>query len=323
MLDFAYAIHSSVGHHAVSARVAGKVVPLKTELKTGDAIEIITSESSAPGPIWLTYVRTARARSKIRHHLKTLAQTQSIELGQLLLTQSLRSQGFEHLPSYVGPDIAIWDKVLKFTGNRSYEELLADVGLGKRIAPIVASRLVAQMVARGDKPDPLLMTLERFDSQNHFSYGAVSLDGSEGGSVQYASCCRPLPGDTIVGYLGHGEGLMVHRTECQTAQRLLTKDRERFINVDWAEETTRSFDTGISVTVQNGKGVLAKVASSLASAEADISHIDMGSEHAHDIAELHFVVAVRDRAHQQATLERLRRTASVIIAVPDQTGVAD
>ncbi len=323
VLDFAYAIHSSVGHHAVSARVAGKVVPLKTELKTGDAIEIITSESSAPGPIWLTYVRTARARSKIRHHLKTLAQTQSIELGQLLLTQSLRSQGFEHLPSYVGPDIAIWDKVLKFTGNRSYEELLADVGLGKRIAPIVASRLVAQMVARGDKPDPLLMTLERFDSQNHFSYGAVSLDGSEGGSVQYASCCRPLPGDTIVGYLGHGEGLMVHRTECQTAQRLLTKDRERFINVDWAEETTRSFDTGISVTVQNGKGVLAKVASSLASAEADISHIDMGSEHAHDIAELHFVVAVRDRAHQQATLERLRRTASVIIAVPDQTGVAD
>lgn len=323
VLDFAYAIHSSVGHHAVSARVAGKVVPLKTELKTGDAIEIITSESSAPGPIWLTYVRTARARSKIRHHLKTLAQTQSIELGQLLLTQSLRSQGFEHLPSYVGPDIAIWDKVLKFTGNRSYEELLADVGLGKRIAPIVAGRLVAQMVARGDKPDPLLMTLERFDSQNHFSYGAVSLDGSEGGSVQYASCCRPLPGDTIVGYLGHGEGLMVHRTECQTAQRLLSKDRERFINVDWAEETTRSFDTGISVTVQNGKGVLAKVASSLASAEADISHIDMGSEHAHDIAELHFVVAVRDRAHQQATLERLRRTASVITAVPDQTGVAD
>lgn len=323
VLDFAYAIHSSVGHHAVSARIAGKVVPLKTELTTGDSIEIITSESSSPGPIWLTYVRTARARSKIRHHLKTLAQTQSIELGQILLTQSLRSQGFEKLPPYKGSDKSIWDKVLRFTGSRSYDELMADIGLGKRIAPIVAGRLVGQLLDRGDKPDPLLMTLERFDSQDQLSHGAVSLDGSEGGSVQYAVCCRPLPGDTIVGYLGHGEGLMVHRTDCQTAQRLLSKDRERFINVDWAEETTRSFDTGISVTVQNGKGVLAKVASSLASAEADISHIDMGTEHAHDIAELNFVVAVRDRAHQQATLDRLRRTASVITAIPSQTGVSD
>lgn len=323
VLDFAYAIHSSVGHHAVSARIAGKMVPLKTELTTGDTIEILTSESSAPSPIWLTYVRTARARSKIRHHLKTLAQTQSIELGEILLTQSIRSQGFEKLPSYSGADKLVWDKLLKFTGSRSYEELMADIGLGKRIAPIVARRLVSQLLDRGDKPDPLLMTLERFDSQDHLSQGAVSLDGSEGGSVQYAVCCRPLPGDGIVGYLGHGEGLMVHRTECQVAQRLLSKDRERFINVDWADDIGRTFETGICVTVQNGKGVLAKVASSLASAEADISHIDMGSEHAHDIAELHFVVAVRDRDHQQATLDRLRRTPSVIMALPDQTGVSD
>ncbi len=314
VVDFAYAIHSRVGDHAMAARINGDQVPLRTELKNGDVVEVITAPVSSPNPAWLGFVRTGRARSKIRHHLKTMAQTESTQLGEKLLGQALRAEGIDRIPTD-GPELqALWDKLLRFTGNKNRQDLLMDIGLGKRIASIVAKRLVVLLGEQGQKPDALLMTRERFTAHETVSQGAITLDGSENASVVYSRCCRPLPGDEIVGYLGRGEGLAVHRAECSSARKLRQKDSERFIGVEWSDEPTRAFETGIEVTVVNGKGVLARIAGVMASAEADIVHVDMGQETVQDAAELRFLLSVRDRAHLEAVLRQLKRTPSVIKA---------
>ncbi len=314
VVDFAYAIHSNVGDHTAAAKINGEQVPLRTELKNGDVVEIIIAPVSTPNPAWLGFVRTGRARSKIRHHLKTMAQAESQALGEKLLTQALRAEGMEKLPGDEAAYFSTWDKLLRFTGSRNKSELLTDIGLGKRIATIVAKRLVTLLAERGEKPDPLLMTRERYTAHETLSQGAVTLDGTENASVQYAQCCRPVPGEKIVGYLGRGEGLVVHLADCSVAKRLKHKDAERFIHVEWADEPSRPFETGVMVTVANGKGVLARVASALAAAEADITHMDMGEEAAQEATDLRFLIAVRDSAHLETVLRALNRTTSVLLA---------
>jgi GTP pyrophosphokinase len=243
-----------------------------------------------------------------------MAQNESELLGQKLLLQALRAEGIEKLPEEDEASQGLWDRVLRFTGNKSRSELLTDIGLGKRIATIVAKRLLKLLVEGGHKPDPLLLTLERFAPQESNAQGTVTIDGSENASVQFSTCCRPIPGDRIVGYLGRGEGLAVHTNDCIVAQKLQNKDSDRFINVEWSDEPVRTFETGILVTVTNGKGVLARVASALASAEADIAHIDMGEDSAQDTTDLRFVIAVRDTAHLEMALRNLKRAPSVLHA---------
>jgi GTP pyrophosphokinase len=314
VVDFAYAIHSNVGDHAVSARVNNEQVPLRTEVKNGDVVEILTADDASPNPAWLGFVRTARARSKIRQNLRTMAQTDSENLGEKMLTQALRSEGIESLPDNGKNNDATWDKLLRFSGNKSRAELLTDIGLGKRIASIVAKRLVKLLADRGEKPDALLLTRERFGAGEAIIQAGVLIDGSENTSVRFARCCRPVPGDSIVGYLGRGEGLTVHTSRCQVAEKLQYKDSERFINVEWADETVRAFETGVVVTVTNGKGVLAKVAGALAAAEADITHVDMAEDSGAGAMDLKFVIAVRDLQQLEVVLRNLRRTPAVLKA---------
>ncbi|MFD0669328.1 RelA/SpoT family protein [Ramlibacter sp. MAHUQ-53] len=314
VVDFAYAIHSRVGEHAVAARINGAQVPLRTELKNGDVVEVETAEASMPDPAWLSFARTGRARSKIRHHLKTRAQTESRDLGEKLLQQALRSEGIEHIPPEDEAHQAVWERLLRFTASRHREELLMDIGLGKRIATIVAKRMAALLAEQGEKPDALLISRQMFASGEQVAQGAVVLDGSENASVQYATCCRPVPGDPIVGYLGRGEGLVVHMEDCGVARRLQHKDSERFIGVEWSDEPVRPFEAHLLVTVANGKGVLARVASALASAEADIVHVDMDDERAQDAADLRFLISVRDRQHLEAAMRILKRTPAVLRA---------
>ncbi len=316
VMDFAYAIHSGVGNRAVGARINGEQRPLRTELANGDVVEILTSESAEPNPAWLSFVKTGRARSKIRHHLKTLAQEKTHLLGERMLAQALRSEGIAQLPDASGEHKATWDKLLRFTGTKSREELLSDIGMGKRIASMVGKKLAVLLAETGLKPDAVLISTERYAAgeDGSVSQGVVSLDGSEGLSVQFARCCQPIPGDRIVGYLGRGEGLTVHTEDCPTGKRLLARDGERFLQVEWADEPTRPFDTTVVVTVTNGKGVLARVASAIASAEADITHVDMGDEPAQTATDIRFSVAVRDRVHLAEVLRSLKRTTSVIKA---------
>ena len=314
VVDFAYAIHSNVGDHAVSANINNEQVALRTEVKNGDVIDVITDPASSPNPAWLGFVRTARARSKIRQNLRTMTQADSQHLGEKMLLQALRAEGIENLPDNDKPHDAIWDKLMRFSGNRSRAELLTDIGLGKRIASIVAKRLTNLLAEQGEKPDALLITRERFGASNAVAQASVQIDGSENTSVRFAPCCRPIPGDHIVGYLGRGEGLTVHTLGCQVAQKLQYKDSERFLRVEWADEPVRTFETGIVVTVTNGKGVLAKVASALAVSEADITHVDMTDDAGDGAMDLRFVIAVRDINQLDAVLRNLRRTPVVIRA---------
>ena len=313
VVDFAYAIHTNVGDRTVAARINGEQVPLRTELKNGDVVDVVTASVSAPNPAWLSFVRTGRARSKIRHHLKSMEHTESEALGQKLLSQALRAEGIEHFPQ--GPEYnPIWDKLLRFTGSKTRQELLTDIGLGKRISNIVAKRLVLLLADMGQRPDAVLLTQQRFSASDAHGMGTITLDGSENASVKFATCCRPIPGDEVVGYLGRGEGLAVHATHCAIAKKLLHKDRERFMGVEWSDEPTRQFEVDLTVTVNNARGTMAKVASVLAAAEADIVHIHSGEDGAQETKDFYFVIAVRDRAHLDTVLAKLRRTSVVIRA---------
>ncbi len=312
IVDFAYAIHSDIGDRAVAAKINGEQVPLRSELHNGDVIEVVTGALPNPNPAWLGFVRTGRARSKIRHHLKTMALSESQDLGEKMLTQALCAEGIDKLPTDDETSRHLWEKILRFSGNRSRADLLTDIGLGKRIASIVAKRIVKLLVEAGQRPDALLISRARFTEHESVSQGSLLIDGSEGASVQLAKCCKPIPGDSIMGYLGRGEGLVVHTDDCAMAKRLVHRDRERFIAVDWSDEPSRSFETGLLVTVVNGKGVLARVAAAMAAAEADITQVDMAQESTQDAAELRFGVSVRDRVHLAAIIRGVKRTPSVL-----------
>ena len=180
------------------------------------------------------------------------------------------------------------------------------------IVTIVAKRMAQMMGERGIKPDAVTLTLGRYGHDDSTpTQGVVFVDGSAGSSIQFAPCCRPIPGDQIVGYLGRGEGLLVHTAECPTGKRLFERDSERWMQVEWAEELSRTFETHLYVLVRNGKGVLAQVASAVSGAEADITHLDMDAEAAEETTELRLVISVRDRVHLADVLRALRRSPVV------------
>jgi len=314
-VDFAYAIHSDIGDHCVAAKVNGDPVALRAELRSGDVVEVITAPGARPNPGWLNFVRTGRARSKIRHYLKNMEQEESEQLGDKLLTQAMRAEGLS-LPADDPEDAtatSIWQQLCRWSGNRSRSDLLIDIGLGRKIAIIVAKRLAQLMGEHGIKPDALTLTIGRYTADDATpTQGLVVIDGSEGASVQMAPCCRPIPGDDIVGYLGRGEGLLVHTAECSVGKRLFERDNERWMTVDWAEEPSRPFETAVNIFLNNGKGVLAQVAAAVSEAEADITHIDMGTEPVTDTAELRLMLSVRDRLHLADVMRTLRRSSAVL-----------
>ena len=313
-VDFAYAIHTDVGQQAVSATINGEPAPLRSEIQNGDVVDIETASMSSPNPAWLTFVKTGRARSKIRNFLKQMAEDQSRALGEKLLRQSLRAEGFAQLPNE-NTDEEVWAKLLRFAGNKTSTELLSDIGLGKRIASMIAKKLTSLLIEQGLRPDMLLISTARFTQANDetVSQGVFSLDGSEGSSVLYAQCCSPIPGDRVLGYLGRGDGLAVHTEECPLGRRLVERDSERFLSVEWADEPSRAFESRLVVNVDNGKGVLARVAATLTSSEADITHVDMSGNDRNQV-ELHFTVAVRNRRHLADILRAVKRTPSVLRA---------
>ena len=312
-VDFAYAIHSDVGDHCVAARVNGEPVALRTELRSGDVVEVVSTPGARPNPAWLNFVRTGRARSRIRHYLKTMEQEESRQLGEKLLAQALRAEGLA-LPPDDAQDAdngALWQQIARWSGNRSRTDLLTDIGLGKKFATIVAKRMARLMAEKGMRPDAVTLTMGRY-ADNTLPAERVLIDGSEGSSVRMAPCCRPIPGDAIVGYLGRGEGLVVHTTECRIGRRLFERDSEHFMRVEWAEEPTRPFETGISVLLRNGKGALAQMAAAVSAAEADITHIDMGEEAATESTEMNLVLSVRDRLHLAEVMRTLKRSPAVL-----------
>ena len=318
-VDFAYAIHSDVGDHCVAAKLNGEPVALRTVLKSGDVVEIVTAPGARPNPGWLNFVSTGRARSKIRHFLKTMEHEESRSLGEKLLTQALRAEGLL-LPSPElddAPAQALWQQLTRWSGSRSRADLLVEIGLGRKIATIVAKRLAQMMIERGQRPDVVTLTLNRFGAREDAvatPMPNVVIDGTEGASVQLATCCRPIPGDDIRAYLGRGEGLLVHTADCHVGKRLAERDPERWIAVEWSEQPTRNFETSVKLLVKNGTGALAQLAAAVSAAEADISHIEMDKEPQDDASELRLLLAVRDRQHLADVLRALKRSPPVLRA---------
>ncbi len=320
-VDFAYAIHSGVGDRCVSAKVNGEAVALRTELRSGDVVEVITAPSARPNPGWLNFVRTGRARSKIRHYLKNMEAEESLELGEKLLSQALRAEGLTMPPGddeTEGAPGLLWQALARWGGNRNRHELVIEIGLGRKIATMVAKRLAQLMAEGGERPDAVTLTLGRFADDSAIR-GGVVLDGSEGATVQLAPCCCPVPGDPIAGYLGRGEGLVVHAQTCSVGRRLFERDSERWIDVSWAEEPARLFETPVTVLVTNGKGVLAQVAQAISSAETDITHIEMGDERLGETAELKLTLSVRDADHLVDVIRTLNRCPVVLKAERSKT----
>ncbi|MEJ6003597.1 RelA/SpoT family protein [Paucibacter soli] len=316
-VDFAYAIHSDVGDHCVAAKVNGEPVPLRAELRSGDVVEIISAAGARPNPAWLSFVRTGRARSKIRHFLKNLEQEESRELGQKMLAQALRAEGLA-MPGLDDEDNSaaqLWQDLARWAGNRHVDELLIEIGLGRKIATIVAKKLARMLAEQGQRPDAVMLSMGRFGADDGPAQGQVTIDGTEGASVRLASCCRPIPGDDIKGYLGRGEGLVVHTGECQVGRRLFQRDSEHWIAVAWGEELSRSFEAAVGVLMKNGKGVLAQIATAVSAAEADITHIAMTDEaQARETAEMQLLLSVRDRLHLADVLRTLKRSPAVLRA---------
>jgi RelA/SpoT family (p)ppGpp synthetase len=288
-VDFAYAVHTDIGNRCVAAKVNGELVPLRTELRNGDRVEIITASHAKPSPGWLQYVRTGKSRSNIRHFLKTMQYEESAGLGERLLDQALRTlKG-----SLAEVEEAAWERVVRDSGARSREELLADIGLGKRLPAVVARRLTKNV-----------------DVNEAKAAGSVTIRGTEGMAVQLATCCRPIPGDAIVGSIKKGQGLVVHGSDCGASLRSRKNEPEQWIDVEWDPRTTRLFQAAINVTVENQRGVLAKVASEIADAGSNIDSITMGDDRTVFTA-MHFVLEVKNRQHLARVMRALRRLPDV------------
>ncbi len=288
-VDFAYDVHTDVGNRCVAAKINNELAPLRTPLSNGDRIEIITAENAAPNPAWLNYVVTAKARSKIRHYLRTMLLDESVELGERLLNQALRALK-------VNPaDIKTtqWDQLLKGDRCKSRNEVLAEIGLGRRLNIVVARAL-----------------LSRGDMQSLEGQGSITIRGSEGIAVQFAHCCRPIPGDPIIGIIKKGQGLLIHTQDCR-AIRQFRADQDKWVDVEWENNSGKLFDVAIKLMVVNRRGVLATVASAIADAQSNIDSVSITKPDG-TYTEINFTVQVKDRTHLATLLHHLREIPEVV-----------
>jgi len=291
-VDFAYAVHTDIGNRCAAVRINYELVPLRTELKNGDRVEIITAAHANPNPGWLSYVKTGKARSQIRHFLKTMQYEEAAALGERMLDQAARALGAKSAEATADK----WDRLVRDLGAKSRQEVFADIGLGKRLAAIVARKLLA--LSEGDEPEAKAPA------------GSIVIHGSEGLAVQFARCCNPIPGDPIIGFIKKGQGLVVHTHDCPTAARS-RGDPDKWLDVDWAPRTDKMFDVGIRVTVVNQRGVLAKVATAIAEGGSNIDNVSMDEERS-IYTTMHFTLQVANRMHLARVLRALRRVREVV-----------
>jgi len=291
-VDFAYAVHTDIGNRCVAVKINDELMPLRTELKNGERVEIITASHAKPNPLWLNYVVTAKARSHIRHFLKTVQSQESAQLGERLLNQALAT--LRSGVSAIKP--TQWDKLLKDTGAKSQQDILADIGLGKRLAVVVARRLLSL----GDVPDVDRRTA-----------APVMIRGSEGMAVQFAQCCKPIPGDPIIGLINKGQGMAIHTHDCPVIAKTRS-DPDKVIDVEWAPETRKLFAVTIKLEVLNQRGVLAKLAAQIAEAESNIDNVAIGPAQGDPYATITFTLQVLNRLHLAHIMRTLRRTPEVI-----------
>lgn len=301
-LDFAYTIHTDIGDQAIATRINNEPVPLRSELKNGDIIEIITSPNSRPTPNWLSYVRTGKARSAIRHYLRTINLNESVELGKQLLAQAL-------VAVHLNPELpdSLVDKLLNESSANTLEEIHTDIGIGKRMAALVARHILD--LVEDDSPS---IPFQLFDGDLNNKPEPVIIYGSEGVSVQLAPCCLAIPGDSVIGQLKRDQGLIVHRDDCSNARRMQVKEPDRWIDVSWGEDLNRRFDCRIAVMVNNQRGALARIAAEIGESDVNISHVSMEDGQADDMTNIHFTIQIENRTHLARLIRNVKHLTGVI-----------
>ena len=289
-VDFAYAVHTDIGDRCVAAKVNRGLVPLRSELHNSETVEIITAKGAKPNPNWLTFVRTAKARTAIRQHMKNLRSSESADLGKRLLDRSLKDLG-SSLRKVGKVRMA---EVLAEFNLQNPAELFEQVGLGERLAPL-AARVLA---GTSD------------DNENQEEAASLVIAGTEGMVVSYAKCCHPIPDDQVMGYLTAGRGVVVHRDQCGNLSNF-RKQPEKWISVSWEKDIERDFLTQIQIDTRNKPGVLAEVAATIADCNSNIEQVSVLGRH-EDCSMLSFLLLVKDRVHLARIMRSVHNMKNVI-----------
>ncbi|MDC6484711.1 bifunctional (p)ppGpp synthetase/guanosine-3',5'-bis(diphosphate) 3'-pyrophosphohydrolase [Methylophilaceae bacterium] len=289
-IDFAYAVHTVVGNSSMAAKVNQDLVPLRTELTTGDHVEIITTSVAKPNPAWLNFVITPKARSQIRLYLRSAETKDLIILGNSMLNNALKA-------FHVGPALIKkrhWDKLILDYHLDSKDNILIDIALGKRINVMVAHQLTG--IIDGSK---------QTRKQTKF-LDVITIKGSEGMAIKLAICCHPIPGDPILGFIDKDRGLIIHTHDCPSIRKFKL-DHEKWVDVEWEPNSDAYFNVNLNLLVINERGVLAKITSVIADSEANIDNISVDEGDGSTFSNLRFIVQVRNRLHLADLIRNLRK----------------
>ena len=294
-IDFAYSIHTDIGNKCVGARVNRKLVPLGTQLRNGQTVEIISASSGRPNPAWLSFVVTAKARSQIRHFLKNLQQSEAIALGKRLLNRELEPFSL----TYQDINESDMKYLLEENKNNNESDLFKDIGLGNKMAPLIARQLVVskKIDSSNEKEKSIKNTIP------------LSIKGTEGMVVKFPKCCSPIPGDPIHGFVTAGRGIVIHRQICKNLTEY-RKQQEKWINVEWESSNEGEYQVQIHMNVNNKRGVLATVAATIADADANINSVEM-KERDDRQTSLRFIIEVKNRVHLAKVIRKIRLIKSV------------
>jgi len=293
-VDFAYAVHTGVGNTCVACKIDRQFAPLSTVLRNGQTVEIITAPGATPNPNWLNFVVTARARTHIRGFLKGMHEDEAVQLGRRLLDKALHPFGAELTAI---PEERIQACLHEY--HHAYvDELMREIGLGNRMASLVAHWLAA---AEGG---------EQGGERGAGSMTPLVLSGAEGMVVSFAKCCHPLPGDEVVGFASTGRGIVVHRRQCNNITELAHQP-DKWLPVEWAAEVAGEYQAEIGINAKNLRGGLARMASAIAELGADIDDVRF-DDRDHNVTIITFLVRVRDRVHLAHVMRRLKREPGIL-----------
>ena len=290
-VDFAYAVHTDVGNTCVACRIDKRLASLSQPLQSGQTIEIVTAEGASPNAAWLNFVLTGKARSNIRHFLKHQRRNESIALGRRLLNKALVS--FETRVSKL--DQGLLDKQLKQFQLDSLDELLEDIGLGNRMAYVVARMLVEPQSSESD--DKTSLDVDTTDQ-------SLTIRGTEGMVISFAKCCHPIPGDPVVGHVSSGRGIVIHTENCKNIGEI-RHNPEKVLEVDWDKNVSGEFTVELQVELEHHRGMVASLATSITAVEGNIEKISMEERDA-SFCVVQLLLNVTDRVHLARIIKRLR-----------------
>ena len=293
-VDFAYAIHTDVGNSCVACRISRRLAPLSEPLESGQTVEIITAPGTQPNPAWLSFVITGKARSNIRHSLKNQKHSESVALGRRLLTKALAGFG-EQLDSIAQENI---DAILQQTKLKSIDHLLEEIGLGNRMSYMVAQRLTSQNNISADEAQ------KESDKQ-----GSLDIRGSEGMVMNYAKCCHPIPGDLIIGHISSGRGMVIHTDDCNNIADI-RDNSEKCISVRWDPGVQGEFSVELRVELENERGIIATLATTITGTEANIEKISTIERDAR-FSIVNLSLNVHNRVHLARVMKRVRLIKAV------------